>query len=212
MLNIIAAAGVALSLFTPVAPAAADPWGDTPPADQIVINVVTVNGTGCKPGTAAVAVASDGKSFTVTYSEYLAGVGPSFKVTEGRRNCQINLKVLTPSGFTYAIASADYRGYGSFAKPATANQLANYYFQGMPETVKQNHNITPRQDDWQFGDSVPVEALVYKPCGEIRNLNINTELRVNSTNKKVDNYVEMDSTDGHIQTEYHFSWLKCPKK
>jgi hypothetical protein len=211
MLNIIAAAGVALSLFTPVS-GSSDPWGDTPPADSIVINVVTVNGTGCKPGTAAVAVADGGLAFTVTYSTYLAGAGPSFKVTDGRKNCQLNLKVAVPAGFTYAIASADYRGYASFTKPATAVQKANYYFQGMPETVQQTHNITPRQDDWQFGDSVPVEALVYKPCGEIRNLNINTELRVASTNKKVDNYAEMDSTDGSISTKYHFNWLKCPKK
>jgi hypothetical protein len=90
-------------------------------------------------------------------------------------------------------------------------QKANYYFQGMPETVQQTHSITPRDEDWQFRDEVPVEALVYKPCGEIRNLNINTELRVNSTDKKVDSYAEMDSFDGGIVTKYHFNWMKCKK-
>jgi hypothetical protein len=209
MLNIIAVAGMALSLFTPVTQSA-DPWGDAPPTDKIVIDIVTVNGTGCKPGTAAVAVSADKTAFTVTYSTYLAGVGPSFKVTDGRKNCQLNLRVHVPAGFTYAIAAADYRGFADLAKGASGVERANYYFQGMPETVSQSHAIN-KSDDWQFGDSVPVEALVYKPCGAERNLNINTELRANSTNKKLDSYVSMDSTDASINTEYHFSWLHCNK-
>jgi hypothetical protein len=46
-----------------------------PPTDHIVIDVVTVNGSGCPPGSAAVAVSPDNTAFTVTYSQYLAQVG-----------------------------------------------------------------------------------------------------------------------------------------
>lgn len=43
-----------------------------PPPDKIVIEVATVNGSGCPLGTAAVAVSQDNTAFTVTYSDYLA--------------------------------------------------------------------------------------------------------------------------------------------
>ena len=70
MISTLAAAALALS--TIVIPPVADP----PPTGQITIDVVTVNGSGCRIGTAAVAVSPDNKAFTVTYSEYLAQVGP----------------------------------------------------------------------------------------------------------------------------------------
>jgi hypothetical protein len=212
MLNILAAAGAALSLFSPLAA----PWDTVPPPDDaIVIDVVTVNGSGCRPGTAAVAVSPDNKAFTVTYSEYGAYTGPGYKLPDARRNCQLNLRVRVPSGFTYAVASADYRGYAALAKGSSAIQKANYYFQGSSQNGSQEHNIKgAKEGDWIFSDEVPVDAIVYKPCGVERNLNINTELKVNpgSSDKKATSYISMDSTDGEIATLYHFSWLKCPKK
>ncbi|GAA1809076.1 hypothetical protein GCM10009835_30230 [Planosporangium flavigriseum] len=100
-----------------------------PPPDKIVIDVVTVNGSGCPAGTAAVAVSPDNAAFTVTYSHYLAQVGVGAKPTDFRKNCQLNLAVHVPQGFTYAIAKADYRGFAHLENGATGLQRANYYFQ-----------------------------------------------------------------------------------
>src|SRR4051794_10367847 len=75
-----------------------------PPKDRIVIDVITVNGTGCKAGTAAIAMSSDNTAFTVTYSAYTALVGLGSTSTDFRKNCQLNLIVHVPSGFTYAIS------------------------------------------------------------------------------------------------------------
>ncbi|KJK55093.1 DUF4360 domain-containing protein, partial [Saccharothrix sp. ST-888] len=83
----------------------------TPPPDKIVIDVATVNGSGCPAGTAAIAVSPDNTAFTVTYSNYLAQVGVGANPTDFRKNCQLNLDVHVPQGFTYAIAAADYRGF-----------------------------------------------------------------------------------------------------
>jgi hypothetical protein len=76
------------------------PWPSPPPPDRIIIDVVTVNGSGCRPNTAAVAVSPDNTAFTVTYSEYLAQVGVGSKPTDFRKNCQLNLRVHVPQGFT----------------------------------------------------------------------------------------------------------------
>jgi hypothetical protein len=188
-------------------------WPTTPPPDRIVIDIVTVNGSGCPANTAAVAVSPDNEAFTVTYSAYMALVGVGSTPIDFRKNCQLNLRVHVPSGFTYAIAQADFRGFQSLERGATSMQRANYYFQGQSQTVFSNHNFRgPFADDWQSTDLVDVAALVYAPCGEERNFNINTELRVaagTSNPRTTTSFISMDSTDGAINTTYHFSWLRC---
>ena len=190
-------------------------WPSTPPPDRIIIDVVTVNGSGCRPGSAAVAVSPDNTAFTVTYSEYTAQVGVGSKPTDFRKNCQLNLRVHVPQGFTYAIAQADYRGFAHLVRGATAQQRANYYFQGHSQTVYTTHPYRgPISDDWQATDTVDVEALVFHPCGEQRLFNINTELRVNkgtSDPNTTTSFITMDSTDGAINTIYHFAWKRCPR-
>jgi hypothetical protein len=185
-----------------------------PPPGKITISVVTVNGSGCPAGTAAVAVSPDNTAFTVTYSQYSASVGVGAKPTDLRKNCQINLQVHVPQGFTYAIAQADYRGYASVVNGASVMERANYYFQGQSPTAYTVHNFAgPLDDDWQATDSTDLAALVYAPCGEQRLFNINTELRAaagTSNPRTTTSFISMDSTDGAINTTYQFAWLKCP--
>jgi hypothetical protein len=211
----ILAALVASSMSA--APASAQGFLDLPvppPTDHIVIDVATVNGSGCPAGTAAVAVSPDNLAFTVTYSQYIAQVGVGASATEFRRNCQLSLVVHVPSGFTYAIAKADYRGFASLAAGASSSSKANYYFQGDSQNTAISHSYSgPLEDNWQATDVTDTAQLVYAPCGALRNFNINTELRVNagtSDTKKTTSFMTMDSTDGSISTQYHFHWLHCP--
>ena len=209
MLTAMAAAVLALST---VAGPTAD--ADSPPDDRITVTVVTVNGSGCPAGTAAVAPAADNTAFTVTYSDFLAQVGIGALPTDFRKNCQLNLRVNVPQGFTYGIAQADYRGFAHLERGASGTERANYYFQGMSPTAYKSHTYNgPFSDDWQATDTTEVAAIVYSPCGERRNFNINTELRVNagtSDPTKTTSFMAMDSTDGTIETTYHFAWKPCP--
>ncbi|MCX5380542.1 DUF4360 domain-containing protein [Streptomyces sp. NBC_00091] len=210
-----AAAALAAAALTPSAGAASSAPTPAPPG-QITIDVVQVNGSGCRPGTATVSVSPDNTAFTVTYSEYLAQVGKDAKATDFRKNCQLGLNVNVPQGYTYAIAKADYRGFASLADGASATQKASYYFQGMSQTSSRAHTMRgPAEGNWQVSDSVPVEALVFSPCGAKRNLNINTELLAQAGSSDTANstsFLTMDSTDGSINTVYHFSWKTCPQR
>jgi hypothetical protein len=184
-----------------------------PPPDKIVIDLITVNGSGCPAGTAAVATAPDNTAYTV-YSSYLAQVGVGATPTDFRKNCQLNIVVHAPSGFTYAIASTDYRGFGHLEAGATGVQKANYYFQGSPITASISHTFRgPLDDDWQATDRTELASLVFAPCGELRNFNINTELRVSAGTSNpltTTSFLTMDSTDSAISTIYHFAWRTCP--
>ncbi|MBW4721286.1 DUF4360 domain-containing protein [Saccharothrix obliqua] len=210
MLNFAAATALAASVI--VFPPGGAP-GTTPPTDHITIDVVTVNGSGCPTGTAAVAVSPDNKAFTVTYSEFTAKVGVGASPTDFRKNCQLNLRVNVPSGFTYGIAQADYRGFAHLEKGASGVERANYYFQGMSPTNYKTHTYNgPLSDDWQATDTTELAAIVYHPCGERRNFNINTELRANagtSNPATTTSFITMDSTDGNFDTIYHLAWKVC---
>jgi hypothetical protein len=212
MLRVLVALGSAVaSLFVP-AVAQASPL-PAPPTDRIVIDVVTVLGSGCPEGTTAVAVAPDNTAFTVTYSDYLAQVGVGSRPTDRRKNCQLGLRVHVPGGFTYAIAQADYRGFASLARGASGMEQANYYFQGTSPTASISHTFRgPYDNNWQATDRVDYADLIWHPCGKWRNLNINTELRVNvgsSNPNTTTSFMTMDSTDGSISTIYHFAWKRC---
>ncbi|GAA2280295.1 DUF4360 domain-containing protein [Streptomyces atrovirens] len=206
----------AAALLTAALPAQGPATGfEDPPPDKIVIKVATVNGSGCPQGTAAVAVSADNTAFTVTYSDYLAQAGGNSAPTDSRKNCQLSLLVHVPQGFTYAIASADYRGFASLQPGAKGTQRASYYFQGSPNTEYRSHPFTgPIDDNWQATDETDWAQLVYAPCGVQRNFNINTELRVSAGTTAPDDvsFMTMDSTDGDISTVYHLAWKECPEE
>ncbi|GAA2632787.1 DUF4360 domain-containing protein [Streptomyces vastus] len=206
--------GAVTALFASTLPAPQSSSAITdPPPDKIVIEVATVNGSGCPRGTAAVAVSPDNTAFTVTYSDYLAQVGGGASPTAFRKNCQLNLIVHVPQGFTYAVASADYRGFASLQPGASSTQKASYYFQGSPNTESRTHPFRgPYNDNWQATDTTDWAQLVWAPCGVQRNFNINTELRVNAGTSAPGStsFMTMDSTDGDISTIYHLAWKECP--
>ncbi|MFD4133393.1 DUF4360 domain-containing protein [Streptomyces goshikiensis] len=209
-----AAVSAALLALTPSAGASASAGAaSAAPTGRVTVDVATVNGSGCKPGTAAVAVAPDNSAFTVTYSEYMAQAGGGAPATEGRKNCQLSLVVHVPQGYTYAVAKVDYRGFGSLQPGAVGTQKASYYFQGMSQTAQRTHRFNGAlEDNWQVTDTTGIEALAFAPCGELRNFNINTELRteVGTSDPAQASYMSVDSTDGAIGSIYHFSWKKCP--
>ncbi|MEV5510780.1 DUF4360 domain-containing protein [Streptomyces orinoci] len=215
MLRAVVIAGATAALVTALAaPSSAAARVGPPPPDRVVIDVMTVNGSGCPAGTAAVAVAPDNTAFTISYSDYLAQVGPGAKPTDFRKNCQLGLDIHVPQGFTYAISEADYRGFGSLASGATGLEKASYYFQGMSRTTSVTHTFAgPLSEDWQTTDVTDSASLVYAPCGAERILNVNTELRVyagSSDPLTTNSFMAMDSTDGSVSTLYHFAWKQCP--
>ncbi|MFI6996640.1 DUF4360 domain-containing protein [Nocardia sp. NPDC050175] len=195
-----------------LASGAPTPDGAVPP-DKVVIDVVTVNGSGCPQGTAAVEVLPDNTAFTVTTRRYTARVGVGARPHDFRKNCQLNLKVNVPQGFTYGIAQADYRGFAHLEQGATALEAARYYFQGDSSTDFAYHNFKgPLNDVWQTTDKPDIGSIVYLPCGEDRNFNINTELRVyagTSDPEETSSFITMDSPDGSVNTTYQFAWKKC---
>lgn len=206
MLNVLVAGALAVSMLgAPVSMVS-----KVQPPDAITVELVDYNGTGCPPGSAVVTLSPDKMAFSVKYNQYIAQVGAGSPPIAFRQNCQLAIDVNVPAGFTYAIVSADYRGYGYLEPGASGLQKATYYFQGMPEDSFTQHAFTgPMDDNWHVREET--EFPVFAPCGGTRFLEIGTELRVNagtSDPAKI-NLLMMDSENHSVETEYHFEWRSC---
>jgi hypothetical protein len=184
---------------------------DAPPNDRITVDVVTVNGSGCPAGTAHVWTSPDNTHFRVIYRDFIAWAGAGTDPTDFRKNCQLNLQIHVPQGFTYAIARADYRGFAQLRRGASGLHRTAYYFQGSPDTVYKDHEFDgPFRDQWRSTDITQVAELVFAPCGRDVNLNVNTELRVHAGHlDHRSSFMAMNVTDGSIHTLYHFHWRQC---
>jgi hypothetical protein len=197
----------ALSLSTP---ASADDTTSAPPSGQITLDVQTVNGSGCPAGTASVAMLPDNTGFRINYSSYLAEDGGSTDPTAFRKNCQVNLLVHIPQGFTFAVSRADYWGRAHLEAGATALERANYYFQGSSDNTYVDHPFAgPYDGTWRATDITATADLIYAACGVTRSLNINTELRVDSGSSTARSYISMRASDGQAYTIVNFAWKQC---
>jgi hypothetical protein len=203
---------VVAGMILPVLAAPVDSPAAPAPAEKITLDVKTINGSGCPAGTAAASadVAPDNTSFTVHYTNFTAKAGGGAAALDARKNCQINVLVHVPQGFTYAIAEADYRGYAHIESGASALEQANYYFTGTAPTARVRHTFPgPFHGVWRAADTTDAAALVFAPCGEDRNLNINAELRADAGASSATSYIEMDSEHASVDTIYHFAWKTC---
>lgn len=141
------------------------------------IDVVTVNGSGCPAGDAD--VKTDGRTFTIGYHTFLARAGGGSSPLDMRKNCQLNLRVTVPEGYTYGLARTTYEGYAHLQAGATALNRVSTYLQGSSATATVTHPFTgPFSDDWQTYYRPNSAEIQWSPCGSPRNININAEVRV----------------------------------
>ncbi|MET9632257.1 DUF4360 domain-containing protein [Lentzea sp. NPDC006480] len=193
MLNMAAAALVALSALVPA---------DTAEEPAPVLEVVTVNGSGCRAGDAD--IATSGRTFTIGYHEFLARAGDGSSPLDMRKNCQVNLRVNVPDGWTYALAWTSYAGYTHLQEGATALHRVNTYLQGMSQTEYVNHPFTgPFSDDWETHYRPDISEIQWSPCGSPRNININAEVRVNLGSADPDrlNFAIVESSRGAVRVK-----------
>jgi hypothetical protein len=200
-LSALALPGQALGSDTPAA---------APPSSPVTVAVQTVNGSGCPAGTASVTMLPDNTGFRITYGNFIARAGGSVPATEFRKNCQVNLLVYIPQGFTFAVARADYWGKAHLEAGATALQRSNYYYQASSDNNYVDHTFAgPLDGTWRTTDITPAAELVYAPCGVTRSLNINTELRVYGASSGGKSYISMRASDGEVYTLVQFQWKQC---
>lgn len=175
----------------------------TPPPGPITIDVLTTAGEGCPAGSATVAMSLDNQAFTVVYSDFLVKPrGP-----EGRKTCEITLRVNHPDGYTYGIAGADYRGFANLDAGSRGTVKGHYFFPGLPTRHSSRTYAGPMSDNWQVTDALDPGSVLHGPCKQRKPLTVNAELKV--VGNSPTSFMSMDSTDSAVSSRFVLSWRKC---
>lgn len=196
--------GSASALPSPVASAS------SPAPTSVAINSIAYGGTGCPQGSLSYFLSTDHTTFTLIFDDYVASIGPGTSVTDQRKNCQLDLDLVYPSGFQYSIFNTEYRGYVQLDAGVTARQQSTFYFSGQTaQTTTGTNFVGPKSTDYEIVDTLPLTSVVWSPCGALVPLNINSELRLNTTSKTAGGYITDDSLDGKITFVVGVQWQTC---
>ena len=180
--------------------------------DYVSIKSIRYGGSGCQAGTVAENVSVSRDAFTLLFDSFVAQIGPFIVPSESRKNCAINIDLEFPQGWSFSIASLDYRGYFSLDPGIVGDQVATYYFQGeRAQASLASSYVGPNSGDYLHADSVGLQ--VWSPCGAAkRSLNINTQVRLrklSSFARNATGLITVDSVDGALFQIYHLRWRRC---
>lgn len=187
---------------------ASSAFADQPPYARI--RSLTYAGSGCPAGSVAGRIESRLDSFTLLFDQYLAEVGPGVPIMQKRKNCQINLDIDHPAGWSYAVLTIDYRGYVALERGVRAQQSAKYYFQGAGSTATLTTTMTgPLDRDYQIRDTLGLNAVVWSPCGARRALNINSQVLLDNAAAPGRHGLITTESIGPFSARYGLQWTRC---
>lgn len=181
----------------------------SPDPRDVRINAIAFAGSGCPAGTVSPNLSADAKAFTLLFDSYVAEAGPGMPLSLARKNCQITVDLRFPQGWSYSVFTVDYRGYAKLESGTYGQQVSNYYFQGQSKTGSFRSTFYgPAERDYQIRDTLPLDAVVWSPCGANRALNMNTQVRVSASSGRRA-LMTVDSIDGELKHIYGIRWRRC---
>jgi hypothetical protein len=194
--------------LVPFAPPTAEAAAVLPPR-EVYVGSVSYGGTGCPQGTVGSSLSNDRSSLTLAFNQLNAATGTGIPITASRKNCQLNLNLAVPAGWSYAIATVDYRGYVQLPAGVSAEHKTTAYFQGQTAQVSTGVQFAgPVAKDYVSRDTVAPAAQVWMPCGMTTPLNINEQARViGPANKSAQ--LTTNSVDGKVTLVLGLQWKRC---
>jgi Domain of unknown function (DUF4360) len=186
---------------------------DTPAPPVPAAHVVSVmaGGTGCPDAAAEATVAGDILKVQLNRS-FSAEAGPGRLLSASRKNCQVNIQLDVPDGFTYAIKSVETSGYSSLPAGAKGYVQTTTYFTGeQPQATARREFVGPLAEDFSITETIDDAALVFAPCDVQRALNINSQVKVDkgtSASHEVSSITVDGATFGQ---SYQLVFARCPQ-
>lgn len=214
MLKLLVVAGLAASSLMGTVPGEG-----TPTDEKIKVSLQAINGSGCPKDTVTVVSYPDNTGIVLSYSNFYVQRGGTSTTSQGYQNCNLDIRMDVPSGFTFAVSRAVYQGYAYVLPGATARLIAKYNFQGQPP-ITRNHVISqPKKeaydDNWTVVDEADFANLSWSPCGQDVILTDSFELRTQpygpSKNPADVSFVTVNKSDHSVRTELNFVWAECTK-
>ena len=156
----------------------------------VQITRVNVNGSGCNSTNASSLLSPDGKSLSLLFDNYIAQTSPS-SPEPSKKNCDVDVEFQIPAGWSFALFSADFRGFASIDEGALGIQEVVYSFPNAPQApaypsypgyspghpvngspvIKSGHYSFsskilrgPYNDNYQFHNELGPNDVAWSPC------------------------------------------------
>ena len=178
-----------------------------PDPNGVYVADVTAEGTGCAPGTWRASLASDGKAFTITFSDYQVSLSEDDERDRKSLNCAIKIAMNSPKGLSYAVSHFSYQGYAYLEEGVQGTLNTFYDFEGQaiavggaPRGARTDSFKGVRDDDFLFVHDVATRDQVFSACGTQRNLMIQTSLQMVNSRPKRSGYLNLSAIDGRTSS------------
>src|SRR5690606_23116287 len=109
---------------------------------------------------------------------FVAQASPALAPSEARKSCDLAIVMNFPPGWSFTVATADYRGFGELDGGVVGTQLSSYFFAGSSGPAFRTQLIGPISQNYARRDTLGLDAAVFSPCGRDATLRIHTESRV----------------------------------
>jgi hypothetical protein len=137
-----------------------------PDPNDVYVEGIAYAGGGCPAGSVAGTLAPDAKEFTLLFDEFVASIGPGVPITGNRKNCALSVDLHIPQGWSFALASVDYRGFAQLDQGIHGTQKSTYYFQGnLQQASTQLNLVGPFSEDHLRRDVLGLTNVIWSKCG-----------------------------------------------
>ncbi|MDC0668081.1 DUF4360 domain-containing protein [Nannocystis radixulma] len=178
--------------------------------NDVYVEDIEVFGPGCPQGTVTSTVASNRRSFLVSYSRMaLAHPSPAGGTLQST-SCALALKLHVPQGVQVSVATVVTRGYAYLDPGIRARQTSKYTFGGTSIRVRRD---LPADFDghYDLSDQLPFWSQGWwSSCGGSAVFVIDSRLQLDAqANPAGEAFFNTVATDGRFNTRYQLRWRKC---
>jgi hypothetical protein len=201
---------IALSLLAVVGLSSMGNAQNAPDPLDIYIQSMTYGGTGCPQGTVTPEMSTDRTSLTMEFQNFLASTGAGVPITESRKNCQLNINMHVPQGWTFAITTFDYKGHVELARDQAAELKSTYYYEGEVQQVDSGRTFHgPASKNYNERDRVPLSNVVWSDCGTVKPLNINAQVRIFDNGVGTPASISAETLQTKVKHTFGLRWKRC---
>lgn len=182
---------------------------------EVKIRSVSSGGSGCPEGSVRAEIAPDGSSISVLYDQFQARVGPGVNVD--RKDCNVMIILDKPAIFSFALESADFRGFVHVSPGSRARQKVTV-FSGLGDLMRVNVNLgnqvwnSPTSQNYVLQAVKPVEGLSFLGCippNKKARMQIKSEAIVENGGSGAEAMISVDTADGRLVQRYNLRWINC---
>jgi hypothetical protein len=182
-------------------------------------------GRGCPSGSFSATVSPDGQTFSILLDQYVAE--STRQMTLDRKECQLRVDFAVPTGWQFAVITADYRGFANVEGGALAMHQALYSFDGSKPvnerpgyqngkgySFKVQNFQGPFQDNYYIHNEIDPRIAPWSACGAgaTQPLFVTTYLTARALDWRspASAQITLDSIDGQVQSQqFSFTWRRC---